>query len=493
MPPKKKPVQAGKFKPLKRPTKKAASAAAAESNPSTSSSEAAAVATSTTTTSSDNNVAASSTNTTTKTQRSARSKSPKGRGGGGRGGRGGRGGGRGGGRFIAPTGQAFFTGNAMPGGGSAAAAGTRAARGRRGPAVDPSNNNNSVVAPKYTATRHAAESAAAAARAKEGEGEEIVVMEMDLEDGHDSNNKDDQPRKKKGVLEQQERPIVRDGPSLYDDELLENTHQETVVFHGDAYEYDSDSSIEEEKQQQGRNNDDDGRPFRMAPMRLPFPVAPHQQSMYDCQAMIENEEKKSSEDADMTTSTSSHQQQSSSKLSDPVLESPFIDVNSASDEMKQLESNSWFLMKFPTRLPHVDVTGRSTSSSSGSKRSSANVKKEMSEGGHDGPDMIGSSIDMNDIMLSSSGSTARGYDDTLKDMPPGKYGRIIVRKSGKTELVIGGGDSGEPEVRMLIHEGLQCGFRQEAVSIDPDEATFVPLGNIKKSIVVTPDVLGNGL
>jgi hypothetical protein len=41
---------------------------------------------------------------------------------------------------------------------------------------------------------------------------------------------------------------------------------------------------------------------------------------------------------------------------------------------------------------------------------------------------------------------------------------------------------------MLIHEGLQCGFRQEAVSIDPDEATFITLGNVNKSIVVTPDI-----
>ena len=41
---------------------------------------------------------------------------------------------------------------------------------------------------------------------------------------------------------------------------------------------------------------------------------------------------------------------------------------------------------------------------------------------------------------------------------------------------------------MLIHEGLQCGFRQEAVSIDPEEAAFVPLGEVKKSLIVTPDV-----
>jgi hypothetical protein len=41
---------------------------------------------------------------------------------------------------------------------------------------------------------------------------------------------------------------------------------------------------------------------------------------------------------------------------------------------------------------------------------------------------------------------------------------------------------------MLIHEGLQCGFRQEAVSIDPEEGTFVPLGDVTKSLIVTPDV-----
>lgn len=45
-------------------------------------------------------------------------------------------------------------------------------------------------------------------------------------------------------------------------------------------------------------------------------------------------------------------------------------------------------------------------------------------------------------------------------------------------------------MRLLIHEGLQYGFRQEAVSIDPNEAAFVSLGDVKKSLVVTPDVEG---
>ena len=468
MPPKKKPVQAGKFKPLKRPAKKAAVA----TEPSSASTKPAAAP------SSSNNDVKQPGSTTTTTAAAdkptattnSRSRSPKGRGGG-RGSNGGRGrGGRGGrGKFIAPTGQAFFTGNAIATGtsnASAAAAGTRAARGGHGP-VDSISAATGPTAPKYTVTREAAKSAAAAARAREGEGEEIVVMEMDLDD----DDNDEGKKKKKSVLEQ-DRP-EREGPSLYDDEV-----EETVVDM-DAFEYDSDSSIEEEKQ---RRKGHVGQ-FRMAPTQLPFPVAPHQQAMYDCQDATKNtsliEEKKSA-DVEMST----EKQQSSSLLSDPVLESPFIDLNTATEDLKQLELDSWFLMKFPTRLPHLN--------NSVSGGSNPNVKKEISEG--DEPDFVGSSNEVNNNMMSATvsvgegPSTATGYDDTLKDIPPGRYGRIVVRKSGRTELIVGGGDSGEPEVRMLVHEGLQCGFRQEAVAIDPDESTFVTLGNVNKSIVVTPDI-----
>jgi hypothetical protein len=44
------------------------------------------------------------------------------------------------------------------------------------------------------------------------------------------------------------------------------------------------------------------------------------------------------------------------------------------------------------------------------------------------------------------------------------------------------------KVRLLVHEGLQCGFRQEAVCIDPDKAIFASLGRVDKSLIVTPDV-----
>jgi RNA polymerase III RPC4 len=41
---------------------------------------------------------------------------------------------------------------------------------------------------------------------------------------------------------------------------------------------------------------------------------------------------------------------------------------------------------------------------------------------------------------------------------------------------------------MKISEGITCGFKQHAVSIDLDKGTFLPLGNVGKTIVVTPDL-----
>lgn len=43
---------------------------------------------------------------------------------------------------------------------------------------------------------------------------------------------------------------------------------------------------------------------------------------------------------------------------------------------------------------------------------------------------------------------------------------------------------------MNITEGLPCGFIQQAVAIDAEESTYVPLGNVKKTVVVTPNVEG---
>lgn len=41
---------------------------------------------------------------------------------------------------------------------------------------------------------------------------------------------------------------------------------------------------------------------------------------------------------------------------------------------------------------------------------------------------------------------------------------------------------------MNVTEGLPCGLVQQAVAIDTEESTYIPLGDVNKTVVVTPDV-----
>lgn len=41
---------------------------------------------------------------------------------------------------------------------------------------------------------------------------------------------------------------------------------------------------------------------------------------------------------------------------------------------------------------------------------------------------------------------------------------------------------------MNVSEGLTCGFVQQAVAINTEEGKYVELGDVKKSIVITPDL-----
>ena len=493
MPPKKN-TQAGKFKPLKRPAPKKPGASAASAS---AGGEAAAAASSSSGASRGRRQQSDGTSSAAAAGRGGRrggrgrshspgNKSSDGRGRGrGRGGRGGgrgrdgrgRGRGRGGraGRFIVPSGSSFFTGDAakrsesttpgLPGSGgpSQELLTAKVQAGTDGAVFMPGANSSRTSATANTGggngsgsgapggirvARSTAESMAASARARAGEGEEIIVAEMlDMEGDEDEAN----AGKKKSVLDGPSSSMRFDGmPSLFDGEDEKEEIDDPTKGISDAFLYDSDSSVEERRvrnrNKKNPNNSAVAGGFRLPPIQLPFLVGKHQQTMYDCQEKKdEEEEKKMSEDGDGANTTSYL------NLSDPPLQSPFLDLASVSEGMKQLETEPWFVMKFPTRLPHLDTSSSSSSSANSSKKAAELIKSELSEGG--APDAVGS-MTVDEVKSSNvagaseaSASGPQGYDDTLKDVAAGRYGRIVVRKSGKTELIIGGGDDGTPEVR----------------------------------------------
>lgn len=72
-------------------------------------------------------------------------------------------------------------------------------------------------------------------------------------------------------------------------------------------------------------------------------------------------------------------------------------------------------------------------------------------------------------------------------MVPQRYvGTLQCRHDGKEGVT----NTFFSQIRMNVTEGLPCGFVQQAVAIDTEESTYIPLGNVKKTVVVTPNVEG---
>lgn len=94
------------------------------------------------------------------------------------------------------------------------------------------------------------------------------------------------------------------------------------------------------------------------------------------------------------------------------------------------------------------------------------------------------------VQVSTPAVELGAFDNQLTDAQPGRLGKILVYKSGRTVLVWESAP-GEPVVYMNITEGLNCNFRQQAALIDMNENELTPLGTVQKTIVVTPE-LGDG-
>lgn len=232
--------------------------------------------------------------------------------------------------------------------------------------------------------------------------------------------------KKKSVLEQENR-----GPSKFIDEAASAPDPSLSI----AETYGSDSSDDErsiiKKQRKGKLSVANAY---IQPSQLPFPAAPvpvgvgmvkHRPSFY--------------EEADSDALKKS---------------SPFVDPRNR--EAKEKEKDSWFLFQLPTRLPLESVTPPDAVSS-----------EEI-------PTLVGPSQVSTPHILPNS-------FDNIMSSSSGHMGKIKVYKSGKTVLQMG-------STRLNVSEGLPCGFVQHAVAIDPSRATYVPLGVVGKTVVITPDV-----
>jgi len=401
----------------------------------------------------------------------------------------GRGKGRGRGRFDVPKGQVFFTG-------SAAASSTNPNNASGNQRVPSNESTNEILIKEEVVHmpgmgsstnsrggkglsqvgKNAQERMLQSALARSGEGEELIVAEMEEGSGIGDGNK------KVSALNSV--PKDFDGPNLFanegDDDKIELSVGE--------YTYDSDSStdgdakrasyvLSNRKKRDGRTN------TPIQPQRLPFPP-PRKLGSENVEILYKSQEQKPEKGEEKNTEI----------MVDPPLRSPFLNLKEATAEQKKEEQLSWMIFKLPTRLPrlapHCTLSGKAMKNES-AMETDATDASDLAYAGVDPsdppiPDVVVSSTTPNSNTPVDSSAT--GYDDTLKDAAAGRYGKIVMHKSGKAYLIVGGADSKTPQVRMLLSEGLPCGFLQQAVAIDTSQATYVPLGEVQKSLVVTPDV-----
>jgi hypothetical protein len=113
--------------------------------------------------------------------------------------------------------------------------------------------------------------------------------------------------------------------------------------------------------------------------------------------------------------------------------SPFVDVRNTSDIMKETES--WFLVQLPTRLPPLQKKHYNTTNDDNNEVFPEHPVCEVDGG------------DQNVIAYISEVVTqpvkSQSFDNTLISAAPGKIGKILVYKSGKTVLVMKGKDGDE--------------------------------------------------
>ena len=165
----------------------------------------------------------------------------------------------------------------------------------------------------------------------------------------------------------------------------------------------------------------------------------------------------------------------------------FLDLDRASQADRAVEGRSWIVLKMPPRLPPLDPSSGTWVKAEGGGDAAAPMEVDSGALGGGGGGGGGPPAPMDEPQrYPGAPKPAARYDDVLRSAPAGRYGRIRVRRSGRAVLVIGEGTP--EEVTLDLNEGIPCSFLQQAVNIDPENGTYLNMGEVHRSIVATPDL-----
>lgn len=214
------------------------------------------------------------------------------------------------------------------------------------------------------------------------------------------------------------------------------------------FEYDSDSSMEVANLPRKTKVPANIVMPSKKPLTLPFPAAQFPPGVGAPMQL------------GMTTAAKRAQPVLAQELSTEITPgSPFVGLGDVDD--LEDENASWFLLQLPTRLPNLPSDEQVPTT-----------------------DQVDSSFAVSEVSRVPLRNDC--FDNSLVRASPGKIGKFVVYESGKTVLVLDGEDGRSCQLDAV--EGLSCSFRQQAVLVDKTTKEFIPLGDVGKTIVVTPDI-----
>ena len=327
----------------------------------------------------------------------------------GRGG-GGRGRGRGRGRAPLPQGRVFFTG------GVAEEQKPRAVGSGAGGAGGRTSTGKSTGGGGGSGTKGHSQTAVSSNRNEMDTTEEEVVGELETGIG---GNVDHTATDKKNA--KPSKVTSKSNDMDYDDDIGPGTTGTRTTSAPSAslplyYTYDSDSSDEGT----GRQRD---KPM-FAPLELPFPS------------------KKLPLGIESSGRAVGYHNDSDTGIDSELQSSPFVDVRNTNELAK--EKDSWFLVQLPTRLPPLQKKRNSTDNND-----SHQVFPDHNDSlPSNSTDPNGSGGNISDVVTQPI--SRQSFDNTLEGAAPGKIGKILVYKSGKTVLVMEGPDGKEVSLVQLF-------------------------------------------
>ncbi|KAG7351464.1 RNA polymerase III RPC4 [Nitzschia inconspicua] len=255
----------------------------------------------------------------------------------------------------------------------------------------------------------------------------------------------------------------------------------------EPYTYDSDSSNDDPrgaaKARRHREVSDN-----LQPLQLPFASTQQQQQQQQQQQSMAAGPVKV---ASSTTHETMEQSDNNSSL--------FGDTRYSDDD-------SWFLVQLPSRLPPLQKRVSPHDAASHGTVPDPAPSSGTVDGNNDVSFMtpVTSSTSAETMNTTTTTITTTNplrnlsdvvtqpiltskFDNELETAAPGQIGRILVYKSGRTVLEMMSQD-GIEKIYMEVNEGLSCAFHQQAVVVDVDKGNYIVLGDVDKSIVVSPDL-----